>query len=281
MKVLSHRVEGQGEPIVLLNGGLMTLSSWEDIARRLAASFTVIRCDFRGQLRSPGPPPPDLAGHAADLAALLDHLGIPRAHIIGTSFGGEVGLHFAATHPKQTASLIAATVTDLAEPEFQAGSTRLRQACERVAHGEDPRPLWDLMIPTFYSPAWLNLHSAELALRREQFTALPVEFFLGVSGLLSALDGLDLRPLLPRIACPTLIAVAGEDQIMPRNRPAAMAAAIPDVRVELVEGAGHALVVEQPDHFSSLCLAFVRSVAQTQSGGPDGPTESPAILQKS
>lgn len=281
MKVLSHRVEGRGEPIVLLNGGLMTMSSWDEIARRLTASFTVVRCDFRGQLRSPGPPPPNLPGHAADLAALLEHLGIPRAHLIGTSFGGEVGLHFAATHPKQTASLIAATVTDLADPGFQAGSTWLRQACEHVALGKDPRPLWDSMIPTFYSPAWLSLHLAELALRREQFAALPAEFFQGVSGLLSALDGLDLRPLLPRIACPTLLIVAGEDQIMPRDRPAAMAATIPDVRLELVEGAGHALVVEQPDYFSSLCLAFVRGVVQTLSGGPDGSTEFPATLQNS
>jgi len=267
MKVLSHRIEGRGEPLVLLNGGLMTMASWDGIAQQLMESFTVIRCDFRGQLRSAGPPPPDLAGHAADLAALLDHLGIQRSHLVGTSFGGEVGLLFAATHPERTDSLLAATVTDLATAEFQGGATRMRQAFERVAEGEDPGRLWDEVIPTFYSPAWLHLHSTELALRRNQFAALPAEFFRGIAGLLSALDGLDLRPVLHRIACPTLLVVAGDDRTMPPERPAAMAAAIPGARLEIIEGAGHALVVERPETFSSICLAFVRGVVQARPGG--------------
>jgi pimeloyl-ACP methyl ester carboxylesterase len=44
-----------------------------------------------------------------------------------------------------------------------------------------------------------------------------------------------------------------------------MAAAIPDVRLEVVEGAGHALVVERPEFFSALCLAFIRTVVQARS----------------
>lgn len=272
MTVLAHRVEGRGEPVVLLNGGLMTMASWDRIAHPLAEAFTVVRFDFRGQLRSPGAPPPDLEGHSADLAALLEHLELPAAHLVGTSFGGEVGLHFAATRPERTLSLVAATVTDLATGDFQAGGAWLGEACERTALGQDPRQLWDAMIPAFYSPAWRVLHEAELTLRREQFAGLPRDYFLGVADLLKSLQGLDLRMLLPRIACPTLLVVAGDDQVMPPDRPSAMALAIRQARLETIEGAGHALIVEQPDRFLGICLDFIRGVVQDS---PDRAARTP------
>lgn len=257
---LPHRVEGRGAPLVLLNGGLMTMASWDGIARSLADSFTVIRFDFRGQLCAPGPPPADLEGHAEDLAELLEHLHIPKAHLIGTSFGGEVGLRFAATRPERTSSLVVATVTDFATPEFQAGIRRLRAACDAVAMGDDPYRLWDDMMPSFYSPAWLQRNATELALRREPFAALPPRFFQDLAALLSSIQHLDLRPLLSRIACPTLFIAAGADRVMVPDRHDELAAAVPGARLARVDGAGHALVAEDPATFSDLCRAFLKAL---------------------
>ena len=257
---LPYRVEGSGAPLVLLNGGLMTMASWDAIARPLMESFTVVRFDFRGQLCATGPFPADLEDHAQDLAAMLDHLRIPRAHLVGTSFGGEVGLLFAATRPERTASLIAATVTDFATPEFQAGLLQLQASCEVVVRGGDPRQLWDDMMPSFYSTAWLQQHSAELATRRDLFAGLPAGFFQGLSALLSSIQHLDLRPLLPRIVCPTLFIAAGADRVMVPDRHDALAAALPDARLTRVDGAGHALVAEDPATFTALCRAFLKSM---------------------
>jgi len=267
VNVLAHRIDGSGAPLVLLNGGMMTISSWDEIARALAASFTVIRCDFRGQLRSPGPAPADLSGHCADLAVLLDHLGVERAHLVGTSFGGEVAIEFAATRPERTASLVAATVTDVASPEFRAGGARLRQACAAVVAGGDARMLWDTMTPVFYSPEWLGRHKAELAIRREQFVTFPTALFDGIVALLVALDSLDLTALLPRIVCPTLIVMAGEDRVMAPEGGRALVAGIRGARIAVVEGSGHALVAEQPGRFSALCLEFITDVLATTRSG--------------
>ncbi|MRR12138.1 alpha/beta hydrolase, partial [bacterium] len=46
--VLAHRVDGRGDPLLLLNGGMMSLSAWEELARPLAERYRVVRCDFRG-----------------------------------------------------------------------------------------------------------------------------------------------------------------------------------------------------------------------------------------
>ena len=87
--VLTHRIEGEGPPVVLLNGGMMTFPSWEAFAAPLRARYRLLRFDFRGQLLSPPTPsdamPSDLAGHAADVEALFDRLGWESAHPVGAS----------------------------------------------------------------------------------------------------------------------------------------------------------------------------------------------------
>ena len=78
-----------GEPLLLLNGGMMSISAWDAVVRRSAAALP------RRPLRLPRPAPlararrtRDLDGHVDDVVALLDALGIARVHVVGTSFGG-------------------------------------------------------------------------------------------------------------------------------------------------------------------------------------------------
>ena len=54
--VLTHRIDGDGPPLLLLNGGLMSIAVWQPFADALSSTRRVIRCDFRGQLLTPGPP---------------------------------------------------------------------------------------------------------------------------------------------------------------------------------------------------------------------------------
>ena len=110
--VLAHRLDGEGPPLLLLNGGMMSFGAWEPVARRLAERHRVVRCDFRGQLQSPGVPPARMEGHAEDVVRLLDALSILRVDVVAASFGAYVGLLLAALHPGRVASVLAATVTD-------------------------------------------------------------------------------------------------------------------------------------------------------------------------
>jgi pimeloyl-ACP methyl ester carboxylesterase len=84
---LRYVEQGQGQPIVLLHGNGNTLQSWIDagVFQNLAADFRVIALDARGHGKSGKPRDPKQYGPemAKDVVRLLDHLGIPKAHIIG------------------------------------------------------------------------------------------------------------------------------------------------------------------------------------------------------
>jgi 3-oxoadipate enol-lactonase len=259
-EVLAHRIDGTGETVLLLNGGMMTIASWDAIAAPLAAHYRVVRCDFRGQLRSPGPQHPDLAGHVQDLVRLLDELGVKRAHAVGTSFGAEVALLLTASHPERVASLVAATATDIATPLLQDGSAELRHELRGAAAGGTRERLLAILQDLFYSPAYVAAHRRELSERGAQVALLPDWWFAGAANLLAALENLDLRRYLDGITCPVLVLAAGADRVMPPERARALASAIPVAHLEIVEGSGHALVVEQPERFVEICLEFLAGV---------------------
>lgn len=95
---------GSGPPVVLIHGFTLDTTMWDDQFLPLAQHFTVVRYDLRGFGRStlPGTTP---YSHAHDLAALLDHLDIPAAALVGLSKGGAVALDFALTYPRRTQAL--------------------------------------------------------------------------------------------------------------------------------------------------------------------------------
>lgn len=258
---LTHQIEGSGETVLLLNGGLMSVAAWEPIAHAIRRSHEVVRCDFRGQLLSPGEPPATLEGHATDAAALLDTLGRERVNVVGTSFGAEVGLLLAATRPERVASLAAITATDRVTPDAWTAALPLLQACREAAAGGDGARVFDLLLPGTFSPAYLNAQAALLRERRQQIAAFPAAWFAGLAGLLGALEGLDLTPQLGRIRCPTLVVAAERDLTFPPERSDALAAAIPGAVLTVVPGSGHALVAEAPGRLVEILDSFLANLA--------------------
>lgn len=258
--VLTHRVDGEGEPLLLLNGGMMSLAAWEPVAARLQERFQVIRCDFRGQLLSPGPPPATMEGHADDVARLLSHLGAGAVHVVGASFGAYVALLLAARAPERVVSVVAATVTDRVEDGLGEGGEALRAACRGALSGGDKTVVYDLIVKSAYSAAWREARRADLAARRARAALLPDVWFAGLLGLLSALERCDLRPVLGRIACPVLVLAAGADAVMPLPRVEAVARAIPRTELRILPECGHALLVEREEEFLRLTFDFIARV---------------------
>jgi pimeloyl-ACP methyl ester carboxylesterase len=257
---LYHQSEGTGEPLLLLNGIAMSAISWDVVARPLAKNHRVIRCDFRGQLMTPVSPPEDLAEHADDVASLLDHLGIEALHVIGTSFGGVVGTLMAARHPDRVLSLTTIASADGFDEVMADEVARWRGACVASLESADRGHLSDILEPVVYSPAWVEAHKAERAQRRAQISALPDQWFEGLIGLLDTAHSLRLREELDRVRCPTLVIAAELDGFVPLDRARGFAEGIDGASFEIIEGAGHAVVVEQPQRVVDLCLAFLGSL---------------------
>src|SRR5947207_1552815 len=104
---LYHEVYGQGEPLVLIHGGLTTIDEIQGWVRPLAKTRQVIAVEMQGHGRTADTDRPmRFATLGDDVAALLDHLGIPRADVAGHSFGGACAIRAAIQHPDRVRRLV-------------------------------------------------------------------------------------------------------------------------------------------------------------------------------
>lgn len=106
-RVWDTAARGGAGTIVAVHGLTANHTCWDPLAAALAADFRVIVYDLRGRGDSDKPARGySLADHARDLAGVLDHLGVRRAHVIGHSLGAHIGVWFAAHHPERLDKLV-------------------------------------------------------------------------------------------------------------------------------------------------------------------------------
>lgn len=205
--LLAHRITGAQDapPLLLLNGGLMSIASWDRIIGPLEAAYQVVRCDFRGQLLSPGEPEPRLEAHVDDVIRLLDALGLEQVHGAGVSLGGLVGTLLASLHPERVRSLAVITSTERVTPAMWEETAQMRQIAREAAEGGDGGRVLDFLLPRTYTAEYLEAQSNAFSFYRHWVAGLPAVWFSGLAEILSALEGLDLTPRLGAIRCPTLI----------------------------------------------------------------------------
>jgi 3-oxoadipate enol-lactonase len=253
--VLGNRASGKGEPLLLLNGALMSLAAWQPVVTSLEGSYRIVRCDFRGQLFSQGEPQKDLDAHVADVIRLLDHLQIGRTRIAGASFGSLVGLRLAARHPERVAALAAITSTNHVVEESWKELEPVWQACLDAAAGGDGGLVSDTTL-TMFSDRYRETQEEMLSMQREWISMLPPIWFKGVAAILETVKGLDLRQDLPAVRCPVLVVGAEEDNVFPPPHSQALAAALPGSRLEMLPS-GHSVVVEQPGRLAEVLRPFL------------------------
>lgn len=119
--------QGAGEPIVLCHGGPGAYDTLGPVAAMLEDHFTVLRYDQRGSGRSPADGPFTVAGFVADLDELRHHFGWDRWLVVGHSWGADLGLIYALTHPQRTRALVYMSGTGI-DPSWHAIYRRNRLA---------------------------------------------------------------------------------------------------------------------------------------------------------
>jgi pimeloyl-ACP methyl ester carboxylesterase len=104
---LYYEIHGDGQPLVLLHGGLGSGEMFGPVLPQLAALRQVIAVDLQGHGRTADIDRPiDVRLMADDIAALIDHLELDRPDVVGYSLGGGVALHTATKHPAQVRRLV-------------------------------------------------------------------------------------------------------------------------------------------------------------------------------
>jgi pimeloyl-ACP methyl ester carboxylesterase len=241
--------------ILLLHGFGVSLHLWDGWVPHLAQGFRVIRPDLPGFGLTGADPTGDYSDDrtVAVLAALLDDLGIARAHVVGSSMGGRFAWRFAADHPGRVDRLV------LMAPDGFSESGR---------YGERPKqPWWFRLLPWMLPERPLRRISAAgyadpAALTDAIFTR--THDLLRAPGVRRALlDRMattrryDPTPFLARIAAPTLLLWGDTDRMIPHSQAEAYQRLIPASRTVVLPGLGHAPMEEAPEASLAPVLAFL------------------------
>jgi pimeloyl-ACP methyl ester carboxylesterase len=258
-----------GEPLLLIMGLGMQLTGWPDELVQLLVSrgFRVLRMDnrdaglsqgfdhlgvpsmawagMRYMLRLPVHSPYAIADMARDALAVLDALGIARAHVCGASMGGMIAQHLAALHPERVKSLTLMMTT--------SGSRRLPQPSLHVRRALISRPAGRdtaaivahlvRLLAVIGSPAY----PPEPELLRQRLEAMVRRAWrpAGTSRQICAVvaDG-DRSPLLTRIAAPTRVVHGEADPLVPVAAGHDLVARIGGAVADIVPGMGHDLPLQ-------------------------------------
>lgn len=243
------------DTVAFINGIAMTVQSWQPVRERFVDhGFRCLLHDCRGQLRSGKSlhRPFSLQLHAADFLALIDGLSIDRVHLVGTSYGAEIGILFAAAYPERTATLtLIACASEL--------DSLMRAAAESWSIVADcgAVPLFRCMLPWAYSNHYLAQNRELLLAQEEAMSHQPANYCAAFKQLVEAFLQLDLSAELSRIQCPTLIIAAEQDLIKGPRIGRQIHNNIAGSEFCTLVGAGHAVVLEQPQQVAERTVQFI------------------------
>jgi 3-oxoadipate enol-lactonase len=198
----------------------------------LARRFEVITYGLRGDgLLSPQTSEFwDVGGHADDLAALIDQLGLERPTVFGVSFGGAIALEMALDHPSHLGALI----VQGADSKFpNIGASIARRILERFPLPADNRfvnQFFNLLHGSRPEPGPLVDFIAERIWETDQSV---------IARRLAQLEMFDVTDRLWQLEAPTLVLAGSNDAIVKPSRQRLLAGSIPVARLEVLEGAGH------------------------------------------
>jgi pimeloyl-ACP methyl ester carboxylesterase len=261
-------VEGHGPPVVVLHGQPGSAVDWQRVIPLLSARFTVIAPDRPGYGRTGGVAA-DFTENAVAVAHLLDDLSVPRATIVGYSWGGGVALAFAQLFPARTAGLVLAASVGPGErfrwEDRILAAPLLGDALAALTLG--------MAGPLIRSTTLKRLADRHLAGRtREAVSVLRGlitgrgdtrvwrSFVIEQRVLLRDIEG--LGPGLARMTAPTAVVNGSADRLVPPQVARRLTAEIPGAVHTVIAGAHHLLLLNQPEAIAS---AVEQVAAETRS----------------
>ncbi|MFN8663403.1 MAG: alpha/beta fold hydrolase [Thermomicrobiales bacterium] len=254
---VAYDVTGSGPAVLLLHAGLGDRTMWDAQVPEFATRFTVIRVDARGFGETIMPPV--AYSPVGDVLAVLDHLGVEKAHVVGVSMGSQTAIELAVVAPERVASLVAvAARTGVpVSPELRAGWDRVNEiydAGDIEGANEYELRMWvdgPQRTPEMIDSAF-----------RERVRAMNGALLLRND---DEGEEIDVDPpaaeRLGDITAPTLIVYGDQDIADVQQAGPLLAQKIPGAQLVVMANASHLPQMEQPERFNEIVLAFLREAA--------------------
>ena len=246
----------EGAPVVMLSHSLGSSGvMWETEFQALSDRFRVVRYDTRGHGQTSAPEGPySFELLVADVIALMDAVGIEKAHYVGLSLGGMTGLGVAIEHGDRLLSLAACDARPFADPDWAAPWV------DRIAlaRAEGMEALVEPTVARWFTedfqadPANAPVLDHVRRMIRENSVA-------GYTGCAGALQGLDYLPRLGEISVPSLFMTGKSDGSTPPEASRQMHAAVPGSQCVIVDPASHISNMENPAQFDAALFAHIEA----------------------
>jgi len=252
---LYYEVDGEGPPLLLIAGFSGNTTGWLPVQPALAEHFRLIMFDNRGAGRSCVPPGPyTIAQMADDARQLLDHLGVDRAHVMGSSMGGMIAQEFALLYPERVDKLILNVTLSHPIPVLMQF---LEANIWAIEQGMPPAQRMFWVLPWMASPAIMTDHEkVEQTLDVMLANPYPAPD-AGMIAQAQAIMEHDTRSRLGQITAPTLVLSAAEDILTPAAGGRELAEAIPGAQFVVLPKGAHVTAAEYPAEVSSALLEFL------------------------
>ncbi len=258
---------GSGAPVIFVHEFAADHRSWEAQMRHFGQRYRCITFSARGYPPSDVPEKPSSYSQVRatdDILAVLDHLKIPAAHVVGLSMGGFATLHFGFRHPTRALSLVVAGVGYGAEKEQQA---RFKSEVEVVAKSLLEEGMVAFAVKYAYGPTRVQFENkdprgfAQFEKELGEHSALgSANTQLGVQGARPSLY--DLIDKMRAMTVPTLVLTGDED--WPCLAPSLLLKReIPSAALAVMPNCGHTINLEDPDLFNRIVGDFI---VQVQAG---------------
>ena len=256
---IAYDVDGTGPLVLLVHAGVANRSMWDDQVIALRDAYRVVRYDTRGF----GETETDAVefSNRADIAALLDHVGEPSAHVVGLSRGGMIALDFALEYPDRARSV---TVCAGGVGGYEA------EATTDPALFEEPEALWKARdwrgISEWETNFWVEgagqpVGRVDTAIRDRVHGWILANYQAEKEeGTPQPLDP-PANARLDELRAPLLVMVGTLDEPETQASMRYLAERVPGARLEVFEGAAHMLNLEQPDRFNRVLREFLDEVS--------------------
>ena len=251
---LGYSTQGSGTPVVLVHGYPLTKDMWEHQVSELSRDFQVIAVDLRGHgesqvVEGPG----SMETFADDIDALLEHLHIASAVIVGFSMGGYATFAFLRKYAAKVKAL--ALVDTRAQSDTPEAAEGRRNTAKSVIESSSTAAVVDALIPRLLTQASVDGNKALVDRTRAILSSVaPQAVYADLHALA---DRPDSRDLLPKITCPTLVVVGDSDALTPPADAELMAQSIAGAKLVTVPRAAHLSPMEQPEAVTAALRSFL------------------------
>jgi 3-oxoadipate enol-lactonase len=256
---MHYEVYGQGQPLVMIHGGLGGGEGCAALVRHhasfLSRQFKLIVYDRRAAGKSSTPEDGySMTNYAQDLFALLTHLETSIAHVLGSSAGGPIAMQFALDHPEMTDTLLLINTMSYAQETERAVRQREldRMRADEASFGKLTSTEGAL------ESRWPGLRETQPD-RFQRLLTINLERFEGIASTVqSYLDvGDSIESRLPELTVPTLIVHGDFDSRISVNCSRQLQKAIAGSELYIVPGAEHGLVSNEPQLIRDLIFQFL------------------------